>query len=504
MRINDPNYFLTSFKGNFNSDSTDGSGYGSLPAAEQNQTYFAYFNSVGDTSPELIDQTAFFIKYLIDKDGNIAKPKSDNIALINLYNNFEQGETAVVLPQTATQTSANLIGDHIITDIGTIQPLLITETGSGRNNFTQTMSFAEYGSPIISGLPPFNFLAKHSTNQTITSNSTASFNTEILDDGANFSSNIYTIDFNPVDYGLELSFQVGLAAKVFKLFFSIQVSNDNFSTDIRNLPIEEFEPSTAPDAYVNLGAIYDSIYYYIASPDEMIEGFNPGTYGDYANIVNFRTTYHYIKTKQYTFNNNDKIRIQLNTAIGLNNITPIIYGGTSTTETFFTVTSNYTPELETTSSYWSGATYPTDGTPQWLTASKGLSTFINNDYIQLTPDLALSRSFSPIILPANLQPGDYIRFEYDPTKQAKIYNIGNLSDGRTTIQIKPAIPTGSKLDHFVIYRVVKDGNYVILNVPRVSGTTLTGFLQPKYISQELKDNFSDIVNKLEADGLLND
>ena len=113
-------------------------------------------------------------------------------------------------------------------------------------------------------------------------------------------------------------------------------------------------------------------------------------------------------------------------------------------------------------------------------------------------------SFSNIILPANIQPGDYIRFEYDPTKQAKIYNIGNLSDGRTTIQIHPAIPTGSKLDHFVIYRVVKDGNYVILNVSKNPGANLTGFLQPKYITQELNDNFSNIINKLEADGLLND
>jgi hypothetical protein len=499
MAINDPSYFLTSFKGDFNGASTDNSGYGALPAAEQNQTYVAYFNGMAGTGPELIDQTALFIKYLIDKDGNITKPESDSTSLLNLYSNFESGKTVTVLPQTATQTSANLIGDHIITDMGTIQPLVITETGSGRNNFITTMSFAEYRSIITEGLPSFNFLAKRTGNQTINSGDVVEWNAEISDEGNNFASNIYTIDFDPTNYGLNLSFQIGLAARVRVMNVAIQVSTDGGST-WSNLPIEEFIPSTAANVNVNTGVIYNSgdgqgdIYYFIATPDQYTM--------DGSTYVSFETTYHYLRTRSYTFNTSDKIRVYIPTVSTTTGIASVIYGTPSTTETFFTVTSNYTPILQTTSSYWSGATYPTDETLQWLTASKGLSSFLNNDYVQLTPNSALSMSFSNIILPANLEPGDYIRFEYDPNKQAKIYNIGNLSDGRTTIQIHPAIPTGSQLNHFVIYRIVKDGNYLIVNEPRVSGANLTGFLQPKYITQELKDNFSDIVNKLEADGLL--
>ena len=501
MALNDPSYFLTSFKGDFNGNSTDDSGYGTLPAAEQNQTYIAYFNGVAGTSPELIDQTAFFIKYLIDKDGNITKPKSDNISLINLYSNFESGKIATVLPQQATATSANLIGDHIVTDIGTIQPLLITETGSARNNFTPTMSFAEYGSLITEGLPSFTFLAKNTGNQVDPGdNYTVEFDTKISDPGNNFDNTTnyeYVFDFNTLDYGLEISFQIGLAIQASSMNVAIQVYD---GSSWSNIPIEEFLPSSPPSSNVNTGAIYSSIYYFVATPSQINWSGTPGE----SNVVSFKTTYHYIKTQQFTFYNGYKVRVRLSQFNGTTVVDPIIFGSPTTTETFFTLTSNYTSTLQTTSSYWDGATYPTNGVPQWLTASKGLSAFINNNYIQLTPELALSRSFSQIILPADLQPGDYIRFEYDPTKQAKIYNIGNLNDGRTTIQILPAIPTGSKLDHFVIYRVVKDGNYTILNVPRYSGAALTGFLQPKYISQELKDNFSDIVNKLEADGLLND
>jgi len=498
MALNDPSYFLTSFKGDFNGNSTDGSGYGTLPAAEQNQTYIAYFNGVASTSPELIDQTSFFIKYLIDKDGNVTKPKSDNISLINLYNNFESGKIATVLPQQATATSANLIGDHIITDMGTIQPLLITETGSARINFTPTMSFAEYGSLITEGLPSYTFLAKKNGNSSTAGAQNVSFSNEVSDPGNNYADPIYEFDFNTLDYGLELSFQVGLAVRAYRMKLTIQISTDG-GTSWSNMPIEEFTPPSAGSSNVNTGNVYDSIYYFVALPSQLNWSGTPNE----SNITGFETTYHYVRTQQFTFYSGYKIRVRLNQFDGTN-IDPTLFGSPSTTETFFTLTGNYTSTLQTTSSYWDGATYPTNGAPQWLTASKGLSTFINNNYIQLTPELALSRSFNPIILPADLQPGDYIRFEYDPTKQAKIYNIGNLSDGRTTIQILPAIPTGSKLDHFVIYRVVKDGNYAILNVPRYSGAALTGFLQPKYISQELKDNFSDIVNKLEADGLLND
>ena len=65
------------------------------PVAEQNQTYIAYFDGVGGTGPEYIDGTAYFIKYLIDVNGNVVNPEptdtADNpqsIALYNLINKF--------------------------------------------------------------------------------------------------------------------------------------------------------------------------------------------------------------------------------------------------------------------------------------------------------------------------------------------------------------------------------------------------------------------------------
>jgi hypothetical protein len=182
--------------------------------------------------------------------------------------------------------------------------------------------------------------------------------------------------------------------------------------------------------------------------------------------------------------------------------TPSTAGGT-----FFSLETNYSNDLQITSSYWDGATYPTVGSnqSQWLTASLGLSGYLNNDMVQLTPTASFNFGFSTIYTPANLKPGDYIRFEYDPTKQSKIYNIGTLADGRTTLEIYPPIPTGSILDHFCVFRVIPNGNYIILNIKKPEGTTgqpLSGFIKPQYASQELEDNFENIIQKLAAEGTI--
>ena len=80
--------------------------YGTTPkesVAEQNQTYFAFFDSVGGTGPEIIGNTAYSIRYLIDTQGNVINPEPDvvpsrpqAIALYNLLDNFEIGKKSVV------------------------------------------------------------------------------------------------------------------------------------------------------------------------------------------------------------------------------------------------------------------------------------------------------------------------------------------------------------------------------------------------------------------------
>ena len=64
-------------------DELDGENYyyGTTPkeaVAEQNQTFFAYFDTLADTSPILQNHTAYYVKYIIDTNGNPVNPEPDS------------------------------------------------------------------------------------------------------------------------------------------------------------------------------------------------------------------------------------------------------------------------------------------------------------------------------------------------------------------------------------------------------------------------------------------
>jgi hypothetical protein len=506
------NLYSANIQGDFNDPTIDNSGYGSLPAVEKNQTYFAYFSSVGGTGPELIDQTAYFLKYLIDVQGNVVTPQPNSIDTLNMLQNFEPGRVVNVTSLEGTTLFATLLGTKTITDVGRIETLLTTETSSIRTEFLPTMSFTQNNSFIqqVNNPPNYSFKAQREGNTTLGSAiSTIPFNSLILNPIGAFNNTLYEYTFNSTtsDYGIDVKFKVGLALKfgdngsstsgIQTNTIQLQVvkSSDNWVTsqslsivDLPNTPISNAKPNSI---YIDSNNVLNAKI--INAPN--IENLN---------ITRYLT----FETLPYTFNSGDKVRVQKTIVDG-----PIIditlYGTPSTAGgTFFSLSTNYSNNLETTSSYWDGATYPLPGsrTTQFLTASLGLSGFINNNMVQLSPTASTSFGFDVIYQPANLQPGDYIRFEYDPSKQSRIYSVDNLSDGRLLVEISPPIPTGSILNHFCIYRINPNvGNQIILNVKKPTGTTgqsLTGFLKPQHMSKELEDNFTTIVQKLAAEGLL--
>ena len=111
------NLYSFNIQGDFNDPTIDNSGYGALSAAEKNQTYFAYFSSVGGTSPELIDQTAYFVKYLIDAQGNVVTPQPNSIDILNLLQNFEPGKKVNVTSLEGNTLFITLLGTKTVTDI---------------------------------------------------------------------------------------------------------------------------------------------------------------------------------------------------------------------------------------------------------------------------------------------------------------------------------------------------------------------------------------------------
>lgn len=487
---NDPQKFLlgNNIIGDFNTTTTNNSGQGTLSAAEKNQTYFAYFDGVGGTGPEIIDQTAYFIKYLIDSQGNVVTPQANSFALLNLNQNFEAGKIANVTSLDGTTLFTPLLGNKAITGIGKIETILVTETGSGRMDYTPTMSFgASYLATSLETAYNYSFLAKKQNSAWISNTTfqTLDFGVEIADINNNYSPSTYTYTFpnDTLNQGTLVGFTVNLSIEAY------DVENTIFMQICKNgIPL--LLNNATPNDPITITRTFG------------VGGGNPTSGG-----VNCST----IPTN---FSAGDQITFQYKVYNGNTDAQLRIRGTDSGNDSYFNSFQTYVATNYITSSYWSVGTFSTNPTLEYtvLTASKALTGLYSNQFTQLMPTASTAFGFSTITQPFQPQPGDFIRFEYDKNKTHTIYEVGTANtgsgtniSGSLTLKVRPGIPTGSILDHFCLYRVVPNGNYIILDVQKPSGTTgqpLTGFIKPQYISKELEDNFETIISKLNAEGTL--
>jgi hypothetical protein len=485
---NDPQGFLLgdNIIGDFNTTTVNNSGNGALPAAEKNQTYFAYFSSVGGTGPEIIDQTAYFIKYLIDAQGNVVSPQPNSIDILNMLQNFEAGRVVNVTSLEGTTLFTTLLGTKQITNVGRIQPILITETGSGRTEYITTMSFsAGPGGVGLDSAYNYSFTAKKAASAFIsnTSFATLDFGTEINDSGSNYNngSYIYTFPNNTTTQGTQVSFIARIVAKS-----AFSGPNQNGRSNYLRFQIQR---ST------------DGVNY---SPLELTDGtYTRLQYFNNDDTVKSQTA----QTKPLNFNTGDRIRVQYSVDSGGVENQLRILAADNDASTYFSNTQTYIANNFITSPYWTIGTYTTASNDfTILTASLGLTGLNQNQYSQVTPPASLTFGFSNITLPFTPEPGDFIRFEYDPNNVHVIYENLTTTGGNLALKVVPPVPSGSILDHFCIYRVNPNaGNQIILNVPKPTGTTgqpLTGFIKPQYMSKELEDNFTTIIQKLAAEGTI--
>jgi len=513
---NDPQKFLlgNSIIGDFNTITTDSSGQGALSSAEKNQTYFTYFDGVASTGPEIIDQTAYFIKYLIDSQGNVITPQANSSALLNLNQNFEAGKIVNVTSLDGTTLFATLLGNKKTTGVGKIETIAVTETGSGRMDYVTTMSFgASYLATSLETAYNYSFTAKKAQSAYISNGNytVLDFGTEISDSGSNYNNStyIYTFPNNTSDQNTQV---------VFETIILIQNPDDDSESNVFYVKIEK---STDGGASWNPLILDNNNTYKTYPIPSTNSGINLSTIGGIAqgyvgifNNLSNRIIPTITQTLPQNFNSGDKIRISYkldNNSSQAQCRIMALDGGFSTQ---FSNTQTYISTNYITSSYWSIGTWSTNPSTEYsvLTASKALTGLYSDQYTQIMPTASTAFGFSTITQPFQPQPGDFIRFEYDKNKVHTIYEIGtadtgsgtNIS-GSLTLKVRPGIPTGSILDHFCIYRVVPNGNYLILDIEKPSGTTgqpLTGFIKPQYISEELENNFENIISKLNAEGTL--
>ena len=100
------------------------------PAVDVTQDYYATFNYIGGTTPELPNKVAANIQYLIGADGSIIDPKTDDDAINYIKENFQAGDYAIVElddPKAFGNEMSALKGEHEIIE-GGISVVPVTNT----------------------------------------------------------------------------------------------------------------------------------------------------------------------------------------------------------------------------------------------------------------------------------------------------------------------------------------------------------------------------------------
>jgi hypothetical protein len=459
----------------FNQLTADG-GYGFLPNVEQNKTYIAYFDAVGGTGPEIIGQTAYFIKYIIDENGDVINPEPDTIALYNLLDSYESGEKAIVRlisgdpNESANVNDDSLTGLHPITHVGRISPILMSETGSNLSDTASILYFDDFARYSTISTSDYGFRAITINNISVPWN----------DPEINVICNLET--------SASSNYDNTTGVYTFPEDTSLYNNRVMFTADgqIRGT----FAPFTPVNSVftVTIGIKKNGVF--LTYQDVVFKKTN--------NLSLTYTQPFTLKTTFQTFNTGDTVTltfdgIQPSVSVSSN----ILVAGIE-----FKAQNEYPANpITATAPYWTVGSYLTGSNVSVLTSSLELVNIYGSSFYQSQSQDMLTWGFSPVSLAFQPQVGDFIRIEYNPDK---VFNITKVeATDRLYLTVVPPIPSGSVLNHFCLYRIVNDGTYIILDVNKIqAGNSFTGIIQPEYISQTLKDNYSNIIQNLTQEGLI--
>jgi hypothetical protein len=461
----------------------DFGGFGNIPNVEQNQTFFTYFNSIQNTTPIIKNQTAYNIKYLIDSAGEVYQPAPSTPALYNLIDSFETNKKATIKTISNSGSDYSFLNDtHPITNVGRLDLILVSETGSEKNDYVPTMSF-DFG-VLENGTSNYTFFATATSSiekpsgsiEAFISFSNAVYNTA----GPNYSTTTNTYTFStPSNTTGSNGTRVKFNANILLYSDSTPQFKIQFIKNTSDVIAETVETAWSTLTANQLVSAYN----------EIGGAFQPFKH----RLVTFSTPF-------LDFNTNDTVKVKI---INLNpNYRIATRAGSS-----FSLTQEYSAtRLNITSSaatpYWRTGS---SSNPTILTASSGLTSVYNINYRQFTPSSSSLFGFPAINTDFNnLKVGDKIRFEYLEEKKYSISEIiPNGPSGNLCLKLDGVIPANTQLNHFILYRVVNDGSSIILDVNKtIPGEEFTGILQPQYVSSEVSNNYNQVIQSLTEKGLI--
>lgn len=191
-----------------------------------------------------------------------------------------------------------------------------------------------------------------------------------------------------------------------------------------------------------------------------------------------------------------------------------------------------------TSSYWinyNNFSSSVDGVGSYITSSTALANFYGGEYYQINPgteeynvvnaDNGISSSlyvegltendkktwnkfgFNPIRLSFTPKAGDFIRFEYSKQKVFQIIGVFSF-DNVLKLKLNGQIDPSTVLDNFVIYRIIENGQYIILDVEKNNEAGVdqpfSGIVTSEYRSENLQARSDELLFDLKQSGIIQD
>ena len=459
---------------------------GGLPVAERNQSYFAVFIGAGGTGPEIIDQTAYFITYLVDENGNVSKPSEDYDSLINLNQNFEIGKNVIVRNDAASAVNGQLVGRKKIAAIGKQEPILYSQTGSTPGANIDILDFNnelnQPSTPRMEGTMVRGIYAPTvgvDTFQTVTNYNSPVSSPQAPAATFDNTAGTYTVSSTDIGDTNSMFFEVSVGLRLTPQ--GPAVGNNITGTQTRDVTIRIKRDSTV-----------------IGTKTYTIQGSNVD--GE-SSVFNFESDPLLVGQLAVIFDSGDPVytvEIQFDDTV-------------YTTADFIQLKIiNQSPQPsnpEVTPNYWLN----NSGTSFWITASAELSTNYGstqnsqNVLDQIEPGF----NFSPVTIPFNVEVGDRIRFEYNISTDYTIYEVIEPSgdiDGKLKLRLNTLVGNNVNLNNFVLHKVdVNNPVYIILDVKKIGGTQgFNGVILPEYPTKKLRDNLDNIIIDLKSRGIITD
>jgi len=439
--------------------------FGKTPSVQSLETYFAYFDWIGGTNPELIGKAAAHILYLIDIDGNILTPSLSSSYYYNLIDNFESNKKANVI-LNATSVNPLTIGDIPIIRAGAIpMPIIASQTGSlpYQINIQPTMSFGTSGSAI----PNYNSMFTASVQQTISANTFP----QIVLGGTTYAN-------NTTRAGNEIT--IGTTSNL--LYIALQISFPNGILATNPSPsyypfysFVKFQESTDGGATFNI--IYEAPFK-MTNPGDLIKPVITSQPFRPINGYKYRAAIYNPTAQSNLIFDFVQLQVIQNPQTSIREVYSGSGGG------FFT------------SSLQSANV---------LTGSYSMSLMYNpsNPLTQQNNTPQFSSSGYYPFLPFAIQPGDQIRFEGD---ENQVYGIISATpqfhNVSMSILLDGNVAAGTNLNSFLIRRFQPNPNFITIDSNLSTYTGGGGFILPKFITNEMQENFDKNVVSLKEKGLI--